>query len=276
MVKKKHVANKIFRIWENGVCLTTPELIQRSGAAFFRIYLHGTSLCSIVLTFWGFTATTIMPIPKVDGAHSSWTFIPSVFYKIVSKLLYSRLSTVEERLISMNQSGFILGRLISDNILLAQELNFNLPTCGGNVILKLDMAKAYDRIQWPFLLDALQKFRHGDPFSPLFFILGTECFSCGLDRLYLQYLDLRATCLSNTSEFRYFGVTENVRFLSLSCSGFARGWKVVQPPVAFLEKLELAFNGFLWGSRPLKKKWHCPKLSRACLPVDEGGLASAD
>ncbi|XP_073042103.1 uncharacterized protein [Primulina eburnea] len=41
MVKKRRVVNKIFRIWEDGVCLTSPELIQSSGAAFFQNLLNG-------------------------------------------------------------------------------------------------------------------------------------------------------------------------------------------------------------------------------------------
>ncbi|XP_073026652.1 uncharacterized protein [Primulina eburnea] len=41
MVKKKRVAIKIFRIWDNGSCLTSPDLIQQSGAAFFQNLLTG-------------------------------------------------------------------------------------------------------------------------------------------------------------------------------------------------------------------------------------------
>ncbi|KZV47070.1 hypothetical protein F511_33923, partial [Dorcoceras hygrometricum] len=35
LVRKKHVANKIFRIWDEGTCLTSPTLIQQSGVSFF-------------------------------------------------------------------------------------------------------------------------------------------------------------------------------------------------------------------------------------------------
>ncbi|XP_073305752.1 uncharacterized protein [Primulina huaijiensis] len=72
----------------------------------------------------GFTATTITLIPKIEGSRAWSDFRPislcNVTNKIISKLLYSRLRDVVERLVSPNQSGFVPGRMISDNILLAQ------------------------------------------------------------------------------------------------------------------------------------------------------------
>ena len=64
------------------------------------------------------------------------------------------------RIISPTQSGFVPGRVIHDNVLLFQELvhNLNRHTRGNNVVLKLDMAKAYDRMSWPFILQKLRCF----------------------------------------------------------------------------------------------------------------------
>ena len=49
------------------------------------------------------------------------------------------------------------GRQIFENFLLAQELISDIQKLnrGGNVVLKLDMAKAYDKVSWPFLLQVL-------------------------------------------------------------------------------------------------------------------------
>ncbi|XP_019172072.1 PREDICTED: uncharacterized protein LOC109167505 [Ipomoea nil] len=58
-------------------------------------------------------------------------------------------------LISESQSAFIPGRLITDNILVAAEVGhyLNRKQCGvvGWSALKLDMSKAYDRMEWTFL-----------------------------------------------------------------------------------------------------------------------------
>ncbi|KAL2519776.1 Reverse transcriptase domain-containing protein [Abeliophyllum distichum] len=85
---------------------------------------------------------------------------PDIIPRMVSdedNLQLNRTPTLAE-LISAPQSGFIPGRLIGDNILLTQELLHTLDTKvrGGNVILKLDMAKAYDRLDWGFLISVLK------------------------------------------------------------------------------------------------------------------------
>ncbi|XP_075496425.1 uncharacterized protein LOC142533502 [Primulina tabacum] len=466
MVRKKRVANKIFRIWDNGVCLSSPAQIQQSGTSFFQNLLTGDpfvldcpdfsgfpsvisavendgffvtpsleevraivfsispdsvagpdgfssaffqhcweivhqDVLGAVLDFFqgsplpqSFTATTITLIPKVESAHAWSDFRPislcNVTYKIISKLLYSRLRIVVERLVSLNRSGFVPGRLISDNILLAQELthSLNLPTRGCNIILKLDMAKAYDRVQWPFLFEVLRHFGFSERVVALVSacishchfsvnINGAEYLSRGLDRLYLQHpaLRFRSGCDILISHLAYAddiiifanggsrGIqrlmdllhhyencsgqlvnaaksslilpprcSERLRSRILRLTGFAEGhlplkylgvplfrgnrvcslfepllqlirrklegwetrtlspgsrmtlirsvllsmpiylFQVVQPPLAVMEKLELTFNAFLWGSRPLEKKWHWARWSRACLPVLEGGL----
>ncbi|XP_055824355.1 uncharacterized protein LOC129892841 [Solanum dulcamara] len=66
--------------------------------------------------------------------------------KIISKLLCLRLAPILPQLISDNQSGFVKGRSISENIMLAQEIIHNIkrPTVGDNVVIKLDMAKVYE------------------------------------------------------------------------------------------------------------------------------------
>lgn len=64
-----------------------------------------------------------------------------------------------QKLVSPNQTGFIKGRSITKNIMLTQDMVHNIakPSSGGNVILKLDMAKVYDKVLWEYLCQVLRQ-----------------------------------------------------------------------------------------------------------------------
>lgn len=70
-----------------------------------------------------------------------------------------RIIFVLPDLISKNQTGFVKGRNISENILPAQEIirDINKRNQRHNVVVKLDMAKAYDRVSWIFMTKVLRK-----------------------------------------------------------------------------------------------------------------------
>lgn len=75
----------------------------------------------------------------------------NVGYKIILKLLCQRLKGLLPNLISETQSAFISGRLISDNILIAQEMFHGLRTnnaCKDKFLtINTDMRKACDRLE---------------------------------------------------------------------------------------------------------------------------------
>lgn len=78
----------------------------------------------------------------------------NVLYNFFSKVPANHLQKILPALISEEQSAFVPGRSITDNVLVAFELIHytKRKTNGkvGYVAVKLDISKAYDRVSWVF------------------------------------------------------------------------------------------------------------------------------
>jgi hypothetical protein len=112
----------------------------------------------------GLNDTHIALIPKKKISHQPSDFRPislcNVIYKIIAKSLANRLKPHLPDYIHPSQQAFIEGRRISNNIIVAQEIthSFSLKSFKGNdFMLKIDLAKAFDRLEWHFIASALAR-----------------------------------------------------------------------------------------------------------------------
>ncbi|KAL9666219.1 hypothetical protein QQ045_000543 [Rhodiola kirilowii] len=103
--------------------------------------------------------TLITLVPKSRSPSSFDEFRPislcNVVMKVITKVLANRLKTVLHECISSCQSAFVPGRLITDNVLIAHEMMSFMRSRSnskdGFCCIKIDMSKAYDRMEWVFL-----------------------------------------------------------------------------------------------------------------------------
>lgn len=96
-------------------------------------------------------STFLVPIPKTSGADSLDKFRPislcNSFYKIISKVFTTRMIKILPLIISQQQTGFVPGRQILDLIMMVHEVIHSLEaTKREGMLLKLDLSKAYDRV----------------------------------------------------------------------------------------------------------------------------------
>ncbi|KAL2252845.1 UNVERIFIED_CONTAM: hypothetical protein Sindi_0079200 [Sesamum indicum] len=122
-------------------------------------------------------STILALIPKTN-------FMLQCFIQDLAKLLVQKISVLLDKIVSPCQTAFIPGRSIGDNIMLAQELfsRYNQMHLPPRCALKVDIRKAYDTVEWDFLLAVLQLFG----FPPTFTRWIEECvsttsFSIGLN-----------------------------------------------------------------------------------------------
>jgi hypothetical protein len=130
-----------------------------------------------------FNATFVSLIPKKAGAVDVKDFWPISLvgwvYKILSKVLANRFKSVLGKIISNSQNAFIGGRQILDSVLIANEcLDSRIRSGESGVLSKLDLEKAYDHVNWEFLLYLLKRCGFGEKWGDwIEFCISTVRFS---------------------------------------------------------------------------------------------------
>lgn len=137
-------------------------------ALFYQRYWHivGDEISQFVRQLWRgevpidpINHTNVTLIPKVRSPNSIVNFRPfsicNVIYKVFSKVLSNRLKLILPNIISDNQSAFVPDRPITDNAIIALEcfhtMKSHFRARKGTMAIKLDMSKAYNRVEWAFL-----------------------------------------------------------------------------------------------------------------------------
>lgn len=86
----------------------------------------------------------------------------TVPYKLLTKVIVNRLKPVMPLLVEENQTNFIGGRHIIDNVVIAQEVVHSMHIKKekmGWMAITIDLEKAYDRLWWSFIENTLKEAR---------------------------------------------------------------------------------------------------------------------
>ena len=110
----------------------------------------------------GLNSTFLVLILKRRGAEDLKDFRPislvGSLYKLIAKVLANRLKKVRNGLVNPTQNAFVEGRQILDASLIANEVISSMQKRKERgVLCKLDIEKAYDQINWSFILKVLKK-----------------------------------------------------------------------------------------------------------------------
>ena len=83
----------------------------------------------------------------------------NVILKITTKVMANRLNPLLPGLISPEEMRFVEGRQILDGIILTHEMIHSLKqTKTPGMLINVDLAKAYDKLNWSFLKEVLKDF----------------------------------------------------------------------------------------------------------------------
>uniref|UniRef100_A0A2N9FS20 CCHC-type domain-containing protein n=1 Tax=Fagus sylvatica TaxID=28930 RepID=A0A2N9FS20_FAGSY len=111
-------------------------------------------------------STLISLIPKCLGpevfGHFRSISLCNTVYKVVTKIIVNRIRPLLGQLVSPYQAAFVPGRRGVDNVIIAQEMIHSMSKKRGassQFAVKIDLEKAYDRLEWSFIREVLLFFK---------------------------------------------------------------------------------------------------------------------
>jgi len=109
----------------------------------------------------------------------------NVDYKIASKVIAKRIEPILPSLIHLDQTGFMKGRYIGENIrLIANVMEQRKKFNGSGVLLSLDFQKAFDTLEWSCIHHVLKLYNFGDSLRNWVKIFYTDMESAVLNNGY--------------------------------------------------------------------------------------------
>ncbi|WMV32844.1 hypothetical protein MTR67_026229 [Solanum verrucosum] len=202
-----------------------------------------------------------------------------------------------------NQSGFVRGRNITENIMFAQEITHGnkIPKAGANVVIKLDMTKAYDRL----IMDTLGEYEHrSDQLINIekshFMIPDTTSINIISDIKEVTGFSQKASPITYLGCPLYIGRQRIIYYSHLveKVSKKICGWQTrilsfggrinlikhalqsipihtkaaISPPNTTIKYVESIITHFFWGMDQDKRKYHWASMETMSLPYDKGGV----
>ena len=117
--------------------------------------------------------------PPFQNPGSAPAFLTLTQYKIVTKTIADRISKVLPKLIQEDQTGYVKGRYIGQNIRLVKDIMkiTALENIPGMAIF-IDFKKAFDSVDWNFLAKVLEAFNFGPQIRKWIKTFYTDISSC--------------------------------------------------------------------------------------------------